>query len=683
MEKIQIEGYTQDEGCYIKNGVKVTDFILGVKKIIFGKEGMCKYKFIVSAEGGRTFERTVTLQQLKRHCFLKELPLFVKEGDAFYQVIYNTVSAIYFTVYDTEYQTERNGLQEVEGRQMYVFTNTSIAADGFHPEIYSGVGHMFIPNVAISQALVETAEKLSREYNRNPTIFYPLFLHNIMAISNGFFRTIGEPEFMKLTLWIDGQSGSGKTELAKVVGTYTFGDDMLCKELIAATGKRRDALKHLSQSSGSVCILDDVKAERVRERKNNMRNIVDDLIRSTFRGRLTDTVGIDSEPGWINACVLITGEYLDTCESQNARLMYLKVDGFVDDEKNSMALRTLSQNPMWLTTVCVGYIQWFLRIMEETSFSKFLQEKLSEMRSGKKMYEGVSNAARLNENRHMLDMATILSEMFFREAGMPQEFIERFTKNAKQSVAAVTESTFCLLGGEKMLLFKAIERIFAECNIRVAQYQKEPWKHSEWKYQQEYFWIWKDEDFVWINDYKQSILKGSQHDNEQFDENPCLIIRVDRFDELFRSAVDNLANERQISSEIVDRLLANPLKKLREMQIIYKQYRADSKLGRPAVNYPTYRLSKVNNFQYPADSYYFPEYGGTQCETTICDLECEPVIQINTGHPCIGIIKSRMEDNEPEDTYENVRNWQIRGITREEAYHTRKAFMNSKSLYRE
>ncbi len=46
----------------------------------------------------------------------------------------------------------------------------------------------------------------------------------------------------------------------------------------------------------SVCILDDVKMERVRDRKNSMRNTVDDLIRSTFRGRMTDTVGTDSEP---------------------------------------------------------------------------------------------------------------------------------------------------------------------------------------------------------------------------------------------------------------------------------------------------------------------------------------------------------------------------------------------------
>lgn len=683
MKKMQVNGYAQDEGCYVIDGIQVTDFVLSVKKIIFGKEGTCKYKFFVEKKDGKTFEKTITLQQLKRRCFLQELPVFMKESNEFCKQLYLTLSETYFTQDEIECQTERNGLQEVEGRYMYVFTNTSIAPDGFHPEIYSGVGNMFIPEVAISQGLVETAEKLFREYNRKPNIFYPLFLHNIMAVSNGFFRRVGEPEFMKLTLWIDGKSGSGKTELAKAVGAYTFGDKMLNRELIAATGKRRDALKHLAQSSGSVCILDDVKVERVRERKNSIRNTVDDLIRSTFRGRLTDTVGADAEAEWIDACALITGEYLDTCESQNARLMYLKVDGFVDDEENSKALRILTQNPMWLTTVCVGYIQWLLQRMEESSFPKFLREKLGKMRNGEKMYDGISNSTRLNENRHMLEMAAILSEMFFQEEGMPQEFVERFHKNSGRSITAVTESTFCLLGGENMLILKVMERIFSECSIRIAEYQGVSWYQCEWKYRQEYFWIGQDEDFVWIEDYHKSILKNNQNENEQYDEKPCLIIRADRFDNLFRETVQSLADELELSSEVFDRLLSNPLKKLRELQIIYKQYRADSKWGRPAVNYPTYRLSEVNDFQYPMDAYGYPESDGRLCRKTICELEYEPVIQINTRHPCISTLKRRMDDLDSENTYENVENWHIRGVTMKEAYCTRKAFMNSKSLYRE
>ena len=172
MKNIQMNGYTQGEGGYVRDGIEVTDFILGVKKIIFVKGGRCEYKFVVTQRGEKTFEKTVTLQQLKRHCFLQELSVFIKERDEFYQQLYLTVSEIKFAVDEIEYQTEKNGLQEVEGRHIYVFTNTSIAADGFHPEIYSGVGHMFIPNVAVSQGFAETAEKLFREFNRNSNIFY-------------------------------------------------------------------------------------------------------------------------------------------------------------------------------------------------------------------------------------------------------------------------------------------------------------------------------------------------------------------------------------------------------------------------------------------------------------------------------------------------------------------------------
>ncbi|MBD5503560.1 MAG: hypothetical protein HDR09_07405 [Lachnospiraceae bacterium] len=684
MKKImQIQGYEQQEGCYIQKGDRMTNFILDVKKIIFEKEGVIKYKFTIETTSGEMYIKFVSVPQVKKQHFLQELPLFIKEEQQFYKQLCLTLSEKEFADEAIEYQTGRNGLQKIKEQNMYVFTNGSISVEGFHPEIYSGVGKLYIPEAAVLKDSAEIIMKLFREYDRNPDIFYILFLFNVMAISNGFFRKIGEPEFMKLTLWLDGSSGSGKTELAKAVGAYTFGDLEMNKELIAATGKRRDALRHLAQSSGSVCILDDVKAERVRERKNSMRNIIDDLIRSTFRGRLTDTVGMDSEPEWIDSCVLITGEYLDTCESLNARMMYMKVDGFVDQDKNSQALRVLSKNPMWLTSVCIGYIGWFLGMMSETSFPELLQQKLSELRNSEKMYGEINNSARLNENQYMLKMAAELSKMFFQKIGMSQEFVEHFSCNSKRSIKAITESTFCLLGGEKMLIMKALEKIFMECNIRKAKYQREFWRYNEWKYQQEYFWIRKDEDFVWIDDYKQSILKECQNENDQYADKPCLIICATRFDELFRRTVEKILGEFQISSKVLDKLLANPLKMLREMQIIYKQYRADSKWGRPAVNYPVYELSTVSSFQYPDDVYYGLGYDNTPCEAVICNVDCEPVIQINTEHPCINVLKRRMDNIDPEDAYGGVRGWQIRGITKEEAYHIRKTFTNSKSLYRE
>ena len=76
-------------------------------------------------------------------------------------------------------------------------------------------------------------------------------------------------------------------------------------------------------------------------------------------------------------------------------------------------------------------------------------------------------------------------------------------------------------------------------------------------------------------------------------------------------------------------------------------------------------------------------YGNTSNEETICYLDCEPVIQMNTEHPCVSVLKRRMDDVVAGETCESMRSWQIRGITKEGAYCTRKAFINSKTLYKE
>lgn len=95
---------------------------------------------------------------------------------------------------------------------------------------------------------------------------------------------------MRLSLWLDGESSSSKTELAKA-GTYAFGDKEFCRKVLSSvTGKRKDILTMLLQSSGCVSIIDDVKQEDVRDRRNSVKNNVDDCLRSVFQGCLTDSV---------------------------------------------------------------------------------------------------------------------------------------------------------------------------------------------------------------------------------------------------------------------------------------------------------------------------------------------------------------------------------------------------------
>lgn len=667
MMKLNFQNFQEVDNCYFWNDSPITNFTMTVEKIM--KPGVMNvaYRFCIKMDSNK-YLLTVTLSALSKSKFLQGLPVYIEDERVFYSELRKSVMRAIFSEDDILYQTNCNGLQKVNGKYMFVFTNGSIGQDGFHEEIFSGIGQMYIPPEAVQniEKSKEAIQNLFKQFNRNPRVFYPLFFNNLMAITNGYFREIKEPVFMKNTLWLDGTSGSGKTELAKAVGTYTFGDMKWQKYLIYATGRRKQALQSLSCSSGSVFILDDVKNERVRDRKNSVQNIVDDCIRSVFQGRMTENLNKESVQDDIDCCAVITGEYMDTEESQNARIFYLKADGFLKEEKNSAALRILQENPMWMTRVCCGYIQWLLGIIDESSFSEFLKGKLRELRNSEKLYQDISNAERLNENRNMIEMMLILAEKYFSDTGMQEGFLKKFHNNAEFSIKTITEDTFLLLGGERMIVHKVMERLFSRCKIRNAKYIYFPYIC---RYDQRYFCIDTEEDFVWIDDYKKSLLKEGQGEYELYDENPCLIILSKRFENLFKDEMQQLSEEIQLSSAIMDNLTSNLWKKLRKLQIIYKQRRSDCQWGRFELEYPVYKLEEDVEQEY-SDCYEDDIY---------MNIHYEPVVQINTKLPYIKLLKERMGNEEFEE--EDRENWRMSEI--EEILKKRQAFIAGKSLYKE
>lgn len=580
------------------------------------------------------------------------------------------------------YRTERNGFQMVKGEWMYVYTNGSISKGGFRKDICSGVKGAYIPETAVVE-LVQikgTVNKLFQIFNRNYKIYYPLFLMNIMAITNGYFNTIGEPYFMKLTLWLDGPSGIGKTSLTRAAGTYTFQDENLHKEFVSATEKRSNALKCLERSSGTVCILDDIKEENVQSRKNSVRNIVDDFIRSVFQGRMTDSTKLNSEPNQIDACAIINGEYMDTKESQNARMLCLRMQEFISEKNNLDGIIELQKNPLWLTTVCAGYIQWLLTMMQEESFPKMLKGKLKELRNGDARYSGLLNAIRLNENQYMMEMAAFLVDMYFHKIGMPEKFTHCFCFNAGTSIQELCDSTFGLLGGETAVMMRALDKLFGRCKIRKAEYREIPFYcYEKYRYYQEEFWINEGEEFVLIENYKKSLLEKNHNENDEYDESPCLIIREEVLLRLLKVEIEDLVGEGKAVSPIADKVICNLPKMLKKMQIIFRKYRADDKWGRTAVEYPIYRK------MYRTDerrNKYTREWEMGQI--TVCDMSYDRVIQMNTGHPCVKVLLGRLDNNEEiKNGLEDVGEWEEESEDKEKAYMVRKRFMNSKSLYRE
>lgn len=629
--------------------------------------------------GEKVYPLRLTANELNCKKFLRKAPVLVSDERVFYQEIRQAIFKMDFEEKDICYQTNNNGLHKINGQLAYVFSNGSITKDGFSSAIYSDIGRIYIPEEAVIKLNLELeinndlTQNLLKIFDCNAKVFYPLFFQNIAAICNGYFRMLGEKNFMKWTLWLDGNSGSGKTELAKAAGTFVFADKSLDANLISATGKARYILEALGNSSGSVFILDDVKQERVRERRNSVAAIVDDILRSTYQGVMTDASG-----RLIDTCSLVTGEYMDTHESQNARLLYLKVDQFLKEEKNSKALRSLQANPLLLTTVCCGFIQWFLNRIEETSFPQLLLEKLNSMRKHDKEYHGISNAERLNENMHMITMASEMAVMFFRDIGLTGESLSNFSINAGKSIRQLCDDTYVLLGGEGMILTKITENILKKCEIRKAQY-KEDLKNSDciFKYCQEEFFIHEGDDLVYIADMEKSLQLFSDDGHDQSVQYSYLIGREKHLMHLFASEIEDMQQHGQISSVIAETLMRNLPKKLKKAQIILKKYRADNAWGRTATNYPIcsygfYKPIRRDGIEQQASM------------GRVGIVSYEPVIQLNTTHSCMRILEKRLQDGEVRTTLPPLVNISYEGVGGSEEIHkTRKSFTVGKYLYRE
>lgn len=635
--------------------------------------------------GKRSYIRQYTLSQITKRKFLQEFAIDIDNESKFYQKLRKEILQMEFPDEYISYETYRNGLQKVNGKWMYVFGNGSIHATGFYTNIKSRIGGIYFPPDKICEKAeyIKNIKELFHIYKANPSVFYPLFFINIMAITNGFFKEIGEDSFMRLSLWLDGESGSGKTELAKA-GTYAFGDKEFCRKVLASvTGKRKDILTMLLQSSGCVSIIDDVKQEDVRDRRNSVKNNVDDCLRSVFQGCLTDSVSGYPNDKKIDCCAIITGEYMETKESQNARMIYIRADGFLKKEQNAKALRKLQENPTLFASVCGGYIEFLLLGMEGKNFLQSVKTVLKEKRDAPKVYQGISNAERLNENRCMLEMAECLTESYFHFLGMQETFLNEFCQYARKSIHEVIDATFYLLGGGQMVFLKAIERVLLKAKVRKAYYQTNFGRYTAIMYQQRYFWIEENyDDFIWIEDYGKSMIKNEDEKHYDYEEKPVLLIQKVQLERLFQKEVDILLKEKaEISSKIAESVKNQFWKLLREMQIIYQIPRKDSKLGRMTAEYPVFsRLFAYSNT-------------GLVSEVSFA-ITYESVVQINTEHECVRELADRMNRTKAKKIHEKAERWTIIDkrelsendeevrLNEHDVFDKRQKFIKGKSLYR-
>lgn len=206
-----------------------------------------------------------------------------------------------------------------------------------------------------------------------PEILYPVFASNISAL----LYPIWEHEEMGSALWIYGESGSGKTELAMTLGTYVDREKRRSQSesLFSANAKTRNMIKKFQLHRGINFILDDARKERVPGQKNKLLDNIETVIRSVYSQHLTDefvitkTMNDDS----IYAGAIITGEIIDIQVSTKARILFIEVRDFINTKVGGEAISLLQKNPEWLVGTMAGIIQYLCnKWNEEDGAKKYL-----------------------------------------------------------------------------------------------------------------------------------------------------------------------------------------------------------------------------------------------------------------------------------------------------------------------
>lgn len=229
-----------------------------------------------------------------------------------------------------------------------------------------------------------------------------------------------------------------------------------------------------------------------------------------------------------------------------------------------------------------------------------------------------------------------------------------------------------------MVIQNAMKEVLKTCNIRRARYQNnQQYTDSGCKYRQDYFMLQKEDDFLYIEDYEESMLKNTNNQHVQYDSRPCIMIREENLINLLQEKIREMLKEYPISGITAEKILLHLPKLLKKMQIIYKQYRSDGNWGRTAVKYPVCETRIEFSGIY---------HGLEQLEHMVCIVDFKPVIQMNTEHSCMDILFERIEDAAIEKILPDIdvmHDMNRQQMNEDKIYRIRRAFMNSKSLYKE
>ena len=348
---------------YYKKGVRVTNFTLALEAIKHNEQGgMIGCQIRVQAEGKDEIEVELSVRQVNKGKWLADVPTAVwcSEEKEFYMQFRKQLAALEKDFPQVQTVVPTTGFRKVDGEWLFAFSNGALSARGFNNDICSAVkGYNFNRKEKLFE---DEMERFLNLMLTKMEVLYPVFAINLLSVIRDPFADAGID--LALTLFLEGRSGAGKTTLAQVIGMFTdaetesYAGNYHKRRLVSSTEKAACVVKSLTESRGITFILDDVKREKVERQRGKSRAASDIVLRSVYQGNTTEQSSSSSLQSPVETSAIITGEFRETSDSQNARMAILDIAEFMQEEENRLVLTEFQRNPMLLQGVMGEFIRW-------------------------------------------------------------------------------------------------------------------------------------------------------------------------------------------------------------------------------------------------------------------------------------------------------------------------------------
>lgn len=302
------------------------------------------------------------------------------------------------------------------GKLQFSFSNCSITAEGVD---YNNHAQEDGFNLCLSENYDDSLQHAKTRFlenmnilNREPDVLFPVFFVNITAMMAYFMGIRGVK--VGISLWLDGQMGSGKTTVAQTVGNFLTADlddpFKTRRNEITAFERTKIVLELMHRCRSIPMILDDKKAEKVSTHRDKVWNNIDILIRSVT----SQCIELFGEGDELNgkfqkerfySSVIITGEYLETYASTIARLIYLDMGNFINNMKASSAIRKYQKNPTLLADFMAHFCQFLCIKASDDQYWEHLVLTWEKLWKNNKGYFYGGNQSRFAQSMTALQIA--------------------------------------------------------------------------------------------------------------------------------------------------------------------------------------------------------------------------------------------------------------------------------------